>query len=293
MFGNPRQQGPPADTAETIYISTLALLKMMKHGRAGVPVEVMGLMLGEVVDDYTITVTDVFAMPQNGTGVSVEAVDPAFQVEMCDLLKRTGRKENVVGWYHSHPGFGCWLSSIDLEQQTAMEKTGARQVAVVVEHIQSMKGKIVIDAFRTTGGMGMMGGDPRQQTSNHGSLKRPTGKAIATGLGRMYYSLPIEITRTPVDENLLMNLQKKTWNDGLKPEMTEREENNVTSVERMISLVKQYREDVRNESMDPKVRELQNVGKVDSRKHLKNEAEEVLGKNGIEMLGLYVDSVIF
>ncbi len=45
-------------------------------GRAGVPMEVMGLMLGEFTDDYTINVIDVFAMPQNGTGVSVEAVDP-------------------------------------------------------------------------------------------------------------------------------------------------------------------------------------------------------------------------
>jgi hypothetical protein len=33
-------------------------------GRAGVPMEVMGLMLGEFVDDYTVKVTDVFAMPQ-------------------------------------------------------------------------------------------------------------------------------------------------------------------------------------------------------------------------------------
>ena len=52
------------DTAETVYISSLALLKMLKHGRAGVPLEVMGLMLGDFVDDYTIRVVDVFAMPQ-------------------------------------------------------------------------------------------------------------------------------------------------------------------------------------------------------------------------------------
>ena len=78
------------DTAETIYISSLALLKMLKHGvsanfvsgttgsgRAGVPMEVMGLMLGTFVDDYTVSVVDVFAMPQSGSGVSVEAVDEA------------------------------------------------------------------------------------------------------------------------------------------------------------------------------------------------------------------------
>lgn len=51
------------DTAEQIHISSLALLKMLKHSRAGVPMEVMGLMIGEFVDDYTIRVVDVFAMP--------------------------------------------------------------------------------------------------------------------------------------------------------------------------------------------------------------------------------------
>ena len=60
-------------------------------GRAGVPMEVMGLMLGEFVDEYTVRVVDVFAMPQSGTGVSVEAVDHVFQTNMIDMLKQTGR----------------------------------------------------------------------------------------------------------------------------------------------------------------------------------------------------------
>lgn len=105
------------DTSEQIQISPLALLKMLKHCRAGVPVEVMGLMLGEIVDDYTIKVVDVFAMPQSGNLVSVESLDPTYQKNMLDLLKQTQRTENVVGWYHSHPGFGCWLSSVDMDTQ--------------------------------------------------------------------------------------------------------------------------------------------------------------------------------
>lgn len=46
--------GPKADTAEQVHISSLALLKMLKHSRAGVPMEVMGLMIGEFIDEYTI-----------------------------------------------------------------------------------------------------------------------------------------------------------------------------------------------------------------------------------------------
>jgi 26S proteasome regulatory subunit N11 len=50
--------------------------------------EVMGLMLGDFVDEYTVKVVDVFAMPQSGTGVSVEAVDPVFQMNMLEMLKQ-------------------------------------------------------------------------------------------------------------------------------------------------------------------------------------------------------------
>jgi hypothetical protein len=55
------------DTSETVYISSLALLKMLKHGRAGVPMEVsfsfMNLMIIQILhchhfsvvfDDYFI-----------------------------------------------------------------------------------------------------------------------------------------------------------------------------------------------------------------------------------------------
>ena len=47
----------------------------------------------------------------------------------------------VVGWYHSHPGFGCWLSGVDINTQQSFEALSERAVAVVVDPIQSVKGK--------------------------------------------------------------------------------------------------------------------------------------------------------
>jgi 26S proteasome regulatory subunit N11 len=96
------------------------------------------LMLGEFIDDYTVRVIDVFAMPQSGTGVSVEAVDPVFQAKMLDMLKQTGRPEMVVGWYHSHPGFGCWLSGVDINTQQSFEALTERTV-VCIASITSKK----------------------------------------------------------------------------------------------------------------------------------------------------------
>ncbi len=56
------------------------------------------------------------------------------------MLRQTGRPEMVVGWYHSHPGFGCWLSGVDINTQQSFEALSERAVAVVVDPIQSVKG---------------------------------------------------------------------------------------------------------------------------------------------------------
>ena len=48
-------------------------------------------MLGEFVDEYTVCVVDVFAMPQSGTSVSVEVVNHVFQTNMLNMLKQTGQ----------------------------------------------------------------------------------------------------------------------------------------------------------------------------------------------------------
>jgi 26S proteasome regulatory subunit N11 len=81
----------------------------------------------------------------------------------------------VVGWYHSHPGFGCWLSGVDISTQNSFEQLNPRAVAVVVDPVQSVPGKVVIDAFRLINAQTvMLGQDPRQTTSVLGHLNRPS-----------------------------------------------------------------------------------------------------------------------
>merc|ERR1712014_492534 len=199
---------PVVDTVEQVYISSLALLKMLRHGRAGIPMEVMGLMLGEFIDDYTVKVVDVFAMPQSGNSVSVEAVDPVFQTKMLDMLKQTGRPEMVVGWYHSHPGFGCWFSGTDVNTQQSFEQLNPRAVGVVVDPIQSVKGKVVIDCFRCLSQqMLMRGQEPRQTTSNIGHLNKPSITALIHGLNRHYYSIAINYRKNDLEQKMLLNLE--------------------------------------------------------------------------------------
>ena len=65
------------------------------------------------------------------------------------MMKQTGRDEICVGWYHSHPGWGCWLSHTDIETQKSQEMLNPKAVAVVVDPVQSVKGKVIMDAFRS------------------------------------------------------------------------------------------------------------------------------------------------
>jgi len=296
MGGAPPQDEAVVDTAEIVHISSLALLKMLKHGRAGVPMEVMGLMLGEFVDDYTVRVIDVFAMPQSGTGVSVEAVDPVFQTKMLDMLKQTGRPEMVVGWYHSHPGFGCWLSGVDINTQQSFEALNPRAVAVVVDPIQSVKGKVVIDAFRLINPQQiMLGQEPRQTTSNLGHLHKPSIQALIHGLNRHYYSIAINYRKNELEQKMLLNLHKKKWTDGLiVQKFDEHSKKNEKTVQELLELAKSYQKAVQEEGkITPEKQAIANVGKLDPKRHLELDVQSLMGSNILQTLSAMLDTVVF
>ncbi|ORX61163.1 Mov34-domain-containing protein [Piromyces finnis] len=294
-MAQPGMDTPTVDSSEVVHISSLALLKMLKHGRAGVPMEVMGLMLGEFVDDYTVRVIDVFAMPQSGTGVSVEAVDAVFQTKMLDMLKQTGRPEMVVGWYHSHPGFGCWLSSVDVNTQQSFEALNTRAVAVVVDPIQSVKGKVVIDAFRLIDPQVMMAGqEPRQTTSNIGHLNKPSIQALIHGLNRHYYSISINYRKNELEQKMLLNLHKKNWTHGLTlKNYDEHTEENEQMMKKMLSLAEQYNKSVIEEStMTEDQLKTRHVGKQDPKRHLQESVEQNMDSNIVQCLSAMLDNVI-
>jgi 26S proteasome regulatory subunit N11 len=238
--------------------------------------EVMGLMLGQFIDDYTINCVDVFAMPQSGTGVSVEAVDPVFQTKMLEMLKQTGRPEMVVGWYHSHPGFGCWMSGVDINTQQSFEALNQRAVAVVIDPVQSVKGKVVIDCFRLINPQLMMlGQEPRQTTSNVGHLKKPSIQALIHGLNRHYYSMVIDYRKNELEEQMLTNLYKKTWVAGL---ITLDFACHTLANHEIIANMARHSENYNLRVRDEEGRTVEellvaNVGKVDPKRHLVSNAD--------------------
>ena len=56
-----------------------------------------------------------------------------------------------MGWYHSHPGYGCWLTNtVAFIQEMIYQRFHEPIVAIVIDPTRTaFTGKVVIGAFRT------------------------------------------------------------------------------------------------------------------------------------------------
>ncbi|VEL43346.1 unnamed protein product [Protopolystoma xenopodis] len=202
----------------------------------------------------------------------------------------------VVGWYHSHPGFGCWLSGVDMNTQQSFESLSDRAVAVVVDPIQSVKGKVVIDAFRLINpNLLITNQEPRQTTSNVGHLNKPSIQALIHGLNRHYYSLPINYRKNKWEQKMLMNLNKRTWQDGLTlSDYPTHCSANHKTLQSMLTLVKAYNKSLEEEEkMTHEQLAIKNVGKMDPKRHLSESVDHLMTENITQALGAMLHSVVF
>jgi COP9 signalosome complex subunit 5 len=203
-----------------VRVSAVALIKMVMHTRQtgkgvlGEMNEVMGLMKGKVTEDGTFIVMDAFPLPVEGTETRVSAGASAneFMVTFSEATERVGKPENICGWYHSHPGYGCWLSGIDVSTQMAYQAHQEPFLAIVIDPIRTCAaGKVDIGAFRTYP-EGYT--PPDEKPSEYQSI--PLDKIEDFGVhAKQYYQLPIETFKNSLDNALLQKLWNKYWIDTL------------------------------------------------------------------------------
>ena len=95
---------------------------------------------------------DAFGLPVEGTETRVNAGAEAneFMCSHIDASERVDRPENVCGWYHSHPGYGCWFSGIDVGTQMLYQKHQEPFIGIVIDPKRTMSaGKVDLACFRT------------------------------------------------------------------------------------------------------------------------------------------------
>ncbi|KAL9630244.1 MAG: hypothetical protein Q9204_004818 [Flavoplaca sp. TL-2023a] len=195
---------------KNVRISAVALLKMVMHARSGGSLEIMGLMQGKISGD-TFIVTDAFRLPVEGTETRVNASAEAdeYVVQYLSACRDNGRMENAVGWYHSHPGYGCWLSGIDVATQMLQQSHVDPFLAVVIDPDRTISaGKVEIGAFRT------FPQDYKPAASSTGDEYQtiPLNKIEDFGAhASQYYSLEVSHYKSSLDSYLLELLWNKYW----------------------------------------------------------------------------------
>jgi len=119
-----------------VYISQVAFDKMMKQCAlfAKRHLEALGYLVGDYCrwknKEYTI-VEDAVTSDLETTSVSVhfQGHEKAF-----DQLDKIDFDYVIVGWYHSHPGHGCFMSQTDISTQKRMFNKSFH-IAIVVDPI--------------------------------------------------------------------------------------------------------------------------------------------------------------
>lgn len=121
IAGLRRPLGHPTPAAVDILINEPAMREAQAHALSSMDREVAGMLVGprpEKQPDgrYVVHITDVVeARHTRMMGASVTYTPESWRYVTDKLQEKYPNEEAViVGWYHTHPGFGIFLSGMDL-----------------------------------------------------------------------------------------------------------------------------------------------------------------------------------
>ena len=169
-------------------------------------------------------------------------------------------------------------------------------MSIVIDPVQSVKGKVVIDAFRLINPQTiMLGQEPRQTTSNLGHLNKPSIQALIHGLNRHYYSINISYRKNTLEEKMLLNLNKNKWSQGLRvTDFGKHDKENEKVVLELKRLADRYEKSVIEEDqLTAKELMVKNVGRQDAKKHLSENVRKLMSDNIVQTLGTMLDTICF
>lgn len=121
-----------------VIMSLTSLSKILRHGLrfanpaipSGKWAECMGFLLGDVRDG-SVLVKDAIPMT-NGNRVEVRFSDDHYRIA-DEINSRLSEDLWVVGWYHTHPGHGLFLSPVDKENHSGYQMVNPHAIAIVFD----------------------------------------------------------------------------------------------------------------------------------------------------------------
>jgi proteasome lid subunit RPN8/RPN11 len=128
-----------------VYIEENAYERMKKHTSTTSEVELCGVLIGNVHRDsngfFLLISAIIEGKDANNYGAQVTFTHQTWE-HINPIKDRDYPKDRIVGWYHTHPGFGVFLSGMDVFIQENYFNH-PYQVAIVVETKQNTEGCFV------------------------------------------------------------------------------------------------------------------------------------------------------
>jgi len=122
---------------QRVFMSYACLKQMLAHTQRNLDAEIGGILLGQVFrsDKGVVTLlTEAVAAARTEAGLGHVTFSHETWAELYQYLESLAPDANIVGWYHTHPGFGVFFSSQDRFIQENFF-SGPGQVGIVVDPV--------------------------------------------------------------------------------------------------------------------------------------------------------------
>ena len=127
-----RRSAEGSETANSLFDINITISVLDRIG-ADVrrPYERIGLLIGSLLDDG-LWVNDV-VLGGNGDSETSCVVTARKLAKVADDIIKGKLDGRIVGWYHSHPGYGIFMSETDLNTQSKLLQFSPFVIALVVD----------------------------------------------------------------------------------------------------------------------------------------------------------------
>ena len=120
-------------SSKDIMISAFALAKILSVDALDTSKESAGVLIGYFDESKKqLVITDFDTGKQKQTSTFVVLDDEAL-VQIVEDLQNRERNESIVGWAHTHPSYGCFLSGTDKSTQRTYQNLFSQAVALVID----------------------------------------------------------------------------------------------------------------------------------------------------------------
>ncbi len=126
-----------------VSISRNTLEKVSDHAKSTPNQQVVGVLIGKM-SDQTIVVEDAVS-GEIEAEVGKATLRGESIAKIADDIINKKIPGNVVGWYHSHPGYGIFMSDIDVSTQGRLQQFSPYIVALVVDPSTGDRGFFTLD----------------------------------------------------------------------------------------------------------------------------------------------------